>query len=128
MCLTFMTIFRLAHDVAKRITIRTKVKAPVKQKNLRSSQDLSLLIDSLLILLILLICFSKNTQVSFFTNGHFQPTPFPFLSNAPSLTPLIRHSHSLSLSLSLSAYSPLCFHLLRFHINTLMILKVVVIE
>jgi hypothetical protein len=75
-----------------------KVEAPVKQKNLRSAQEFSLLIDSLFILLIYI---AKNTQASFFTNGHFQPTPFPFLSNAPSLTPLIYRSLSLSLPLCL---------------------------
>jgi hypothetical protein len=72
--------------VVKRIIMRTKVEAPVKQKNLRSTQDLSLMIDNLLIIL---ICFTKNTQVSFFTNAHFQPTPFPFLPNTPSLALLI---------------------------------------
>jgi len=57
-------------------------------------------------LLILLICFAKYTQVSFFTVGHFQPTPFPFLSNALSLTQLICSSLSLTLSLSLSLLTP----------------------
>jgi hypothetical protein len=71
-------------------------------KNLWSTRDLSCLTDSLLILL---ICVTKNTQVSFFTYGHFQPTPFPHLSDALSLTLLI----CLSLSLSLSAYSPTLF-------------------
>jgi len=55
-----------------------------------------------------------NTLVSSFTNGHFQPTPFLFTSNAPSLTPLIHCSLSFSLY---SAYSHLCFHLLPFDIN-----------
>ncbi len=62
------------------------------------------MIDSLLILL---ICFAKNTHVSLFINGHFLPMPYPFLSNAPSLIPL---SHcSLSLPPSLSAYFPTQF-------------------
>ncbi len=62
-----------------------------------------------------------NTQAFFFTYSQFQPTSFLFLSNAPSLTALIRCSLSLSLSLS-SPYSPFCFHLLPFYINTLTIL------
>ncbi len=65
-------------------------------------RDLPNLIDSLFVLL---ICIAKNTQVSIFPNGHFQPTPFLFLSNAPSLT-LLNHC---SLSLSLFTYSPLYF-------------------
>ncbi len=71
-------------------------------------------------LLIVLICFAKNTQVSFFTNGHFQPMPFHFLPNTPPLTLLI--CCSLSLFPTLSAYSPISFHLLQTHINTPMIL------
>ncbi len=63
---------------------------------------------------------TKNTPVSLCTNGHFQPTPFPLLSNAPSLALLIHRS--LSISPPFSACSPLCFHLLQFHINTPMIL------
>ncbi len=79
-------------------------------KNLRPTQDLiSHLID---VIFVLLIWPFWNTQVSFFNNGHFQPMPFTFLSNALSLTPLIHCS--LSLSLPLSIYSPLCFHLLTF--------------
>jgi hypothetical protein len=103
--------------VVKHVIMRTNVEAPVQRKNLRSTQDSSPLIDSLWILLIQLICLIKNTQVSFFTNGHFQPTPFAFLFNAPSLTPLI--CCSLSPYSFSSAYSPLCFHLLQFHITTL---------
>ncbi len=57
------------------------------------------MIDSLWILL---ICWAQNTQVSFFPNGHFQPMPFPFLSNSPSLTLLIH----CSLSLSPFSFSP----------------------
>ncbi len=74
-------------------------------KNPRSTQDLSLLTDSLLIPLIF---FTKKTQVSFFTNGHFQPAPFPLLSNAPSLTLLLSLPFSLSLPLCLfpSPFSP----------------------
>jgi len=115
----FVLFYAFCAPVVKCMVMRTKVEAPVKWKNSRPNQDLSLLIDSLFIIL---ICFTKNTQVSSSTNGHFQPTPFPFLSNVLSLTPLIHCSLSLSLSLSLSAYSPLCFHLLRFHLNTPMIL------
>ncbi len=89
--------------VVKRIIMTTNVEAPVKQKNLRSTQDLSLMIDNLLIIL---ICFIWNTQVSFFTNAHFQPMSFPFLPNTPSLALLI--CCSLFLSHSLSAYSPIC--------------------
>jgi hypothetical protein len=39
MCLTFLTIFSYADDEAKCIAMRTKVEAPVKWKNLRSTQD-----------------------------------------------------------------------------------------
>ncbi len=95
----------------KHVVMRPNVEAPMKQKNLRSP-----------IWLILLICIAKNTQVSFFTKGHFQLTLLPFLSNALSLTLLIWCSLSLSPSPSPSSYSPLCFHLLQFHINTLTIL------
>jgi hypothetical protein len=62
-----------------------------------------------------------NTQVSFFTNSHFQPMQFPFLSNALSLTQLIRCSLSFFLSLYLYLV-PTLFHLLPFDTNTLMIL------
>ncbi len=85
-------------------------------------QDPPSLIDSLFVLL---ICITKNTQVSIFTNGHFQPMPFPFLSYAPSLTLLIGSSHSLSLPLHLT---PPLFSLLWFHINTPMILWDSIIE
>jgi hypothetical protein len=67
------------------------------------------LIDSLFVLM---ICIDKYTQVFDFTNGHLLPTPWPVLTNAPSLTPLI--CYSLSLSPSLSSDSPLCFHLCKF--------------
>jgi hypothetical protein len=126
-CLNNLSYFRLAqilsmpldltlsiflfwcHDIqTKCITMRTELEVPVRQKNLRSTQDLSLLICSLFVLL---ICFAKNTQVSIFTNGLFQPTPFPFLSNATSLTLLICHSLFLSLPSS-PLTPPLCFHLL----------------
>jgi hypothetical protein len=53
-------------------------------------------------LFIRLICITKNTQVFNFSNGHFWPTPFPFLSNAPSLTLLIHCSLSLSPSISIN--------------------------
>ncbi len=60
---------------------------------------------------------------------HIQPTPFPNLFNAPSLTLLICFSLSLCLSVSLSlclsvslspssAYSPFCLYLPSFDINT----------
>jgi len=78
-------------SVVKHVVMRTNVEALVKQKNLRPTQDLSLLIFSLLNRL---ICFTKNTQVSFFTNSHLQPTPFALLS--------IRISHPINLSLSFS--------------------------
>ena len=52
------------------------------------------LIDSLFTLL---ICISNNTLVFYFSNGHFWPTLFLFLTNNPSLTPLIHCSFSLSL-------------------------------
>jgi hypothetical protein len=55
--------------------------------------DSPYLIDSLFVLL---VCITKNTQVSLFTNRHFQPTAFPLLSNTPSLTRLICCSLSLS--------------------------------
>jgi hypothetical protein len=64
------------------------------------------------------LIYLKYSGVLFF-NGYFQSTVFLNPSNAPSLTLLI------SLSLSLSAYSSLCFHLLPFDINTLMILLTV---
>jgi hypothetical protein len=101
--LTLSIFLFWCHDIqTKCIIMRTELEAPVRQKNLRSAQDLSLLIDNLFVLL---ICFTKNIQVSFFTNGHFQPTPFQFSSNASSLTPLIRHSLFLSLP-----SSPLTHH------------------
>jgi hypothetical protein len=49
-------------------------------------KDLPKMIDSLFALL---ICIDKNCKVSLSTNGHFQPVPFPFLSNTMSLTTLI---------------------------------------
>ncbi len=84
------------------IIMRVKVEAPVNEKNLRPTKDLSLLIDSLFILL---IWFIQNTQVSFITYGHFQPTPFLSLTNAPSLTPQIHCSLSLSPSPLLNPHS-----------------------
>jgi hypothetical protein len=85
-------------------------------KNLRPKQDLSHLID---ILFIILICFIWNTQVSVFTYGQFR-------THAISISVQRSISHvtnlPLSFSLSTSIYSPLCFHLLPFDINTLMIL------
>jgi len=74
----------------------------------------------LTVYLILLICFTKITQVSFFTNSHFQPMPIPFLTNAHSLILLIHCSHSLSTSFS--SHSPLHFHVLYYPINTVTIL------
>ena len=56
-----------------------------------------------------------NCQVSLFSDGYFQPTPFLNLSNAPSLTLLF--CLSLSLSPPLSVYSPLCLHLSPFDVN-----------
>jgi len=67
-------------------------------KELRPTQDISLLIE---ILLVLLICFIWNTQVSI-----FQPSPFPFLSNTLSLTLLICCSLSLYLHLLPTLFSP----------------------
>ncbi len=63
-------------------------------------------------LFVLLICIDKNTQVFNFTYSHFWPTPFPFLTNALSLTSLI--GCTVSLSLSLSSDSPQCFNLCQF--------------
>jgi len=63
-------------------------------------------------LFVILICIDKNTQVYNYTNSHFWPTLFQFLTNTLSLTLLI--CCPLSLSLSLSSDSPLCFHLCQF--------------
>ncbi len=80
--------------VARQFVMRANVKAPVKQKKLRSTQD-----DWQP--LILFISIAKNIQVVFFTNSHFKPMLFPFLSYVPSLTLLICYSLSPSLSPSL---------------------------
>ncbi len=67
-----------------------------------------------------LICIDKNTQVFYFTNGHFWPMlkriyPMLILSLylSLSLNPLL----CLTLSF-LSALIPIPFYLLRFHTNT----------
>ncbi len=68
------------------------------------------LIDSLFVLL---ICITKNTQVSIFTKGHFSPTPFPF-----SVQCFFSHSVNLLLSFSLSLplhVLPTLLHLLISH-------------
>ncbi len=52
-------------------------------------------------LIVLLICIDKNTQVYNYTNSHFWPTLFQFLTNTLSLTLLICCPLSLSLSLPL---------------------------
>ncbi len=85
-------------SVAKHVVMRMNVAAPVKLKNLGSTQ-----FDWQYICTIDLHYY--NTQVSIFTNDHFWPMPLPFLSNALSLTPLIHCSLSLSLSLSLPLHS-----------------------
>ncbi len=64
--------------------------------------------------------------MSFSSYEHFQPILFSLLSNAPSLTLLIRCS--LSFFPSFSTYSPICFNLLQFHINTLTISLVVLLN
>ncbi len=55
--------------------VRTNVEAPVKQKNLRSTQDLSLLLDSLLILL---ICVTKILRCPFSLTAISNPCYFHF--------------------------------------------------
>ncbi len=62
----------------------------------------------------------QNIQVSFFTNGNLQPTPFLFTSNTPSLTLLICCCCSLSLSTLPAPHS--VFTSCHFDINTLIIL------
>ncbi len=81
----------LCNTVVNHAIMRANVAAP---ENWRI-RWIPNLIDSFFVLL---ICNPINTLVSIFTNGHFWPTPFPFLSNAPSLTPLTRCSLSPSLS------------------------------
>jgi hypothetical protein len=97
--------------VTKRIIMRTNVAAPEKLKNLKAAQFW------LTVYLSYWFCMAKNTQMFNFSNDHFWPTPFPFLSYAPSLSMLIHWCHSLSLSPLLPQLSTL-FHLLWFLINT----------
>jgi hypothetical protein len=61
---------------------------------------------------VLLICITRNTQVSIFSNSHFWPTSLPFLSSALSRTWLILCS--LSLSPSFYINSPLCLSCCNF--------------
>jgi hypothetical protein len=60
--------------VTRHFIMRVNVEVPVKLKEFDIHPKM---ID---ILLVILIYVDENTQVFFDTNGHFQPTPFPFLS------------------------------------------------
>ncbi len=64
-----------------------------------------------------LIYIHSNTQVFYFTNGHFWPMLKPFPPNAHSLSLSLNPLLCLSLSF-LSALIPIPFYLLRFHTNT----------
>jgi len=111
--------------VVRCIIKRTKVTAQLNEEFLNCPRlFISHFID---VVFVPFVRFIWNTQLSF-SNSHFQPTPFPNLFNAPSLTLLICFSLSLCLSVSLSlclsvslspssAYSPLYLYLPSFDIN-----------
>ncbi len=110
LCLSTMQEFNCKYHVVRCIIMRTKVEAPVSKRIQDLPKSFSSLIDSLLI---------WNTQVSFFTNSNSNTRHFyfhPMLRLSPVNLLLFL---TLSLCLSLySSYSPLCFHLLLFNINT----------
>ncbi len=98
-------------DVVRCIIKRTKVAA---QWNEEFSKNQRLFISHLIdVVFILFIQFIWNTQASLFPPAIFQPTPFPNLSNALYLTPLICFSMLLFISPPLTPHSTLtCPHLI----------------